>query len=119
MSTPTKTQLNLIAIPIALVLVLLLLSFFLTGFIVIQPIGALPEGGTIWYWRVGTSLPFIASPDSIAAAATGGVSLIGRASAMGAIAQIIENRRIASLPYMDWMYLRSTGGERYQQRSPE
>jgi hypothetical protein len=52
---------------LAVVLLCLFSSFvyFTTGLFVIQPIGALPEGATVWYWRFDTSLPFISSTDGL------------------------------------------------------
>lgn len=83
---------------IAVILVCLLSSFvyFTTGFFVIQPIGALPEGATIWYWRFGTSLPFISSADGLLLEKQGGVSLQRRAVAFAAVAKPIADRKIAT-----------------------
>lgn len=35
------------------------------GIFIIQPIGAIPEGATIVYWRSGLNVPFIASADGL------------------------------------------------------
>ena len=85
----------------------------LTGFIVIQPIGALPEGGTIWYFRVATNLPFIQSPDGLSLDTTGSLSLFSRMAAMSALMEVVESRKIVSFAYSEWMYLRSTDGRRF------
>ena len=96
-----------------LVLLLCLFSslvYFTTGFFVIQPIGALPEGATVWYWRLDTSLPFIASADGLLMNKQQGVSLLGRAVALGAVAKPIADRKIVTLPYSRTLYLISTKG---------
>jgi hypothetical protein len=90
------------------------LTYFTTGFFVIQPIGALPEGATIWYWRLDTSLPFICSADGLLLEKHEGVSLLGRAVALGAVARPIADRKIATLPYSRTLYLISTGGREFE-----
>jgi hypothetical protein len=97
---------------VAVIVICLLSSFvyFTTGLFVIQPIGALPEGATVWYWRIDTKLPFISSADGLLVEKQAGVSLLGRAVALGAIAGPIADRKIATLPYSRTLYLISTGG---------
>ena len=101
---------------IAVILFCLVSSFgyFTTGFFVIQPIGAVPEGATVWYWRLDTSLPFISSADGLLLEKELGVSLLGRAVALGAVAKPITDRKIASLPYSRTLYLVSTGGREFE-----
>jgi hypothetical protein len=103
----------------AKVLVLLLCLFsgflyFTTGFFVIQPIGAVPEGATVWYWRLDTSLPFISSADGLLLNKQLGVSLLGRAVALGAVAKPIADRKIVTLPYTRTLYLISTEGREFE-----
>jgi len=101
---------------IVTILVLLVSGFFLymtTGFFVIQPIGALPQGATIWYWRFGTKLPFIASADGLLLQEEGGVSLLGRGAALAALAERIKERKIATFRYRRTLYLISTGGREF------
>jgi len=98
-------------------LVLCLLStfgYFATGFFVIQPIGALPNGATVWYWRLDTGLPFISSADGLLLEKELAVSLLGRAVALGAIAKPVIDRKIVSLPYSRTLYLISTGGREFE-----
>lgn len=98
----------------SVVALLLALGFYLCcGFLVVQPIGAVPEGATILYWRAGTNLPFIGSADGILLKATGSVSLLGRAVAFGAIAERIADRKILTLPYSRTLYLISTDGKEF------
>ena len=52
-------------IPFIIFAILVLLLFTLTGFFVIQPIGALPEGTTIWYFRPGINMSLIESADGM------------------------------------------------------
>ncbi|MCJ7786248.1 MAG: hypothetical protein MUP41_20145 [Desulfobacterales bacterium] len=65
----------------AVILVLVMLGlffYFTTGFFVIQPIGALSEGVTVWYWRYDIRLPFISSADGLLVDNQGGVSILGQ-----------------------------------------
>jgi hypothetical protein len=87
--------------------------YFTTGFFVIQPIGALPEGATVWYWRYDTGLPFISSADSLLVDKQGGVSLLGRGFVLAALVEPITQLKIASLPYSKTLYLISTGGREF------
>lgn len=95
--------------------VLLIVGYSTTGFIVIQPIGALPEGTTIWYVRAGYDLPFITSPDGYSLDKTGSVSLMSRMGAISALMDVANEKKIARFPYSDSMYLKSTGGQRFTQ----
>jgi len=90
-----------------------LLIYFATGFFVIQPTGALPEGATVWYWRYDTGLPFISSVDGFLVDKQGGVSLLGRRFILAALAELIAQLKIASLPYSKTLYLISTGGREF------
>ena len=89
--------------------------FFVTGFFVIQPIGAVPEGMTIWYYRLGTNMPFISSPDGLSLKDSGSVSLMGRMAAMGSFIGAFEDKIIARLGYSESLYLISTGGSTFTQ----
>ncbi len=94
-----------------LIIVLLFCGiYFLTGLYIIQPIGALPEGVTIWYFRPGLNLPFISSADGFLLKNTGGVSLLTRALATGKLLEQITPRKIMKLPYFERLYLVSTDG---------
>ena len=57
----TKSLKIIIAILVSVVLFVRLCF----GFFVVQPIGLLPEGTTIVYWRLGTNYDFIESADGI------------------------------------------------------
>jgi len=90
-----------------------LLFYFGTGFFVIQPAGALPEGATVWYWRYGTGLPFISSADGFLVDMQGGASLLDRGFFLAVLAELIAQLKIASLPYSKTLYLISTGGREF------
>lgn len=78
---------------------------------VVPPIGAVPEGRTVVMLRLNKT-DFIDSPDAMCELIQGGVSLLCRAMVMGAV---VKNTTILfRLPYMDWLYLVSTGGKRYE-----
>mgnify|MGYP003318637413 CR=1 FL=1 len=85
-----------------------------TGFFVVQPIGAIPKGVTIWYWRNGYDIEFIDSADGIMLREDGGVSLLGRAILVGSVYDEIENKIILKLPYQKWMYKISTKGVEFE-----
>lgn len=96
------------------IFIILVISFYkLTGFFVVQPIGAIPEWITIWYLRYETNLPFISSPDSISNSAIWSVSLLGRWMALSSITELIQDKIIARFPYSEFLYLQSTDGATY------
>jgi hypothetical protein len=92
------------------VLLALSMGFYTTmGFYSIQPIGAIPEGGTVIVWR-NSGEPFFNSADALCLERTGGVSLLCRAMAM---AQAPKDRIVLRLPYQKWAYLLSTDGRQF------
>ncbi len=88
--------------------------YFTMGLFVVQPIGAIPDGTTVVYWRLGTNLSFISSADGLILAKGEGVSLISRGIVLGAVAKVMENRKIINLPYSETLYLISTGGVKFE-----
>ncbi len=100
-----------------LVLALLFSSFTIaaiatyvsTALVTIQPIGAIPDGVTLWVWRTD-AIEFVDSPDAICERRFGGVSPLCRLGAMVAL----RDRIIARLPYSETLYLWSTGGRTYR-----
>lgn len=99
-----------------LAVIILIAGFFFRifcGVFVIQPIGAIPKGTTIVYWRSGLNLPFIASADGILEKSGTGVSLMGRAMVIGSIARSLKEREIFRIGYSETLYLYSTGGKQY------
>lgn len=84
------------------------------GIFVIQPIGAIPEGATIVYWRMGMNLPFIASADGILEKSGSGVSLLGRGLILAKVAEPIKDKEIFRIGYSETLYLWSTGGKTYE-----
>lgn len=79
------------------------------GFYSVQPIGAMPEGGTVIVWR-SEGEPFFNSADALCLERTGGVSLLCRGIAM---AQAPTSRIILRLPYQHWAYSASTEGQEF------
>ena len=78
---------------------------------VIPPIGAIPEGMTIVMSR-GTKTNFIDSPDAMCERIQGGVSLLCRAMAIGAVGQ--KSKIYFRLPYSSILYGISTNGRHYE-----
>lgn len=89
---------------------LLLLLYTQVGLYSIQPIGAIPQGGTVLVWRRGGE-PFFNSPDGTCLRVQDGVSLLCRMAAMG---KAPVDRVILRLPYQHWAYLASTGGRTFE-----
>ena len=105
---------RLIALAVILLLVEWgLLFYFATGFFVIQPIGALPEGATVWYWRYDSELPFISSADGFLVDNQRDVSLLNRGLVLAVLVKPLTQLKIASLPYSKTLYLISTGGREF------
>ena len=98
------------------ILVIVIIVFFrlCCGIFVIQPIGALPQGATIVYWRIGLNLPFISSADGLLDESGNGVSLLGRAMFLAKLAEPIKERKIMQFDYSEQFYLWSTNGKTFQ-----
>lgn len=79
-----------------------------TALVTVPPIGAIPDGVTVWVWRTD-AMNFIDSPDAMCQRRIGGVSLLCRVAALAALSDKI----IARLPYSETLYLWSTGGSTY------
>ena len=109
---PKKRRSSLAPVlPIAFVFIVF---YFCLGIFVVQPIGAIPDGATIVYWRFGLELPFISSADGYLEKSGAGVSILGRGIFLAGIANKIKDRKIVSLPYSRSLYLWSTGGKEYR-----
>jgi len=84
------------------------------GIFVIQPIGAVPQGATIIYWRSGLNLPFISSADGLLDESGAGVSLLGRGMILAKLAEPITEREVFRFGYSETIYLWSTNGKQYE-----
>lgn len=96
------------------VLILALIAVAVIGYnkftlFVVQPIGAVPEGRTIIVER-SLDMPLIDSADAMCKRRVGSVSLFCRGMTMGEVAKL---KIYARLPYSEWLYLKSTGGVKY------
>ncbi len=78
---------------------------------VVPPMGAMPEGRTVIILRLNKT-EFIDSPDAMCERVEGGVSLLCRAMAIGAVGNNMTV--IARLPYSQTLYLISTNGATYE-----
>jgi hypothetical protein len=94
---------------ISLVVLLIIAAQFVSIF-VIQPIGALPEGQTVVITRL-SKLQFVDSPDAVCSRLTNGVTLLCRGMVAARVAE--ESTILLRLPYSEWLYKISTGGETY------
>src|SRR5581483_9364955 len=102
-----------LAVGFAVALLFTVGFYICCGFFVVQPIGGIPDGTTVLYWRADLNLPFISSADGVLLEKTGSVSILGRAIAVGKIGQLIADRKIVNLPYSRQLYLWSTGGKEF------
>jgi len=95
-------------------LFIIIIAFrLLFGIFIIQPIGAIPDGATIVYFRAGLNLPFVASADGLLEESGAGVSLLGRGLMIAKISELLEDRKVMTLPYSNSLYLWSTDGKEY------
>lgn len=85
-----------------------------TGFFIIQPIGAIPDGATVWFLRLNTNFPFVSSADGLLIEAGKGVSLLGRGVFLAKMGELLKDKKIISLPYLHFLYLFSTGGREFE-----
>lgn len=95
---------------VAAIIIVLLIVLSRCGFYTVQPIGALPEGVTAIVWRASNE-PFFNSPDGLCLRTQGSVSLLCRGLALE---YAPLDRIIVRLPYVDWAYLVSTAGKRFE-----
>lgn len=91
----------------------LLFFRFAFGIFVIQPIGAIPEGATIVYWRLGTNMDFVESADGLVLKTGAGLSLLTRGLALSTSASVVVDRKVAKLPYSSFLYGLTTNGRFY------
>lgn len=80
------------------------------GFFVVQPIGAVPDGVTIFYLSRGENLNFVESADGMCLRMQGGVNLLCRGIAMAKFIETYEDEIVVRLPYSEWMYAWTTDG---------
>lgn len=97
-----------------LIIILFIIVFFTTGFFLVQPIGAIPDGITIWYFRSGTNFDFIDSADGFLLDNSDGVSLLGRATVISEFQKMTQDKIILKLSYMEFIYKLSTGGVEFE-----
>lgn len=96
------------------VVVVIAIAFFtLTGFFVVQPLGSIPNGVTIWYFRAGLNLPFISSPDGILLEKQESFSLLERGVVLAQVGKLVMEQEIARFQYSESLYLRTTGGRKF------
>lgn len=94
--------------------IFLLAFYFCVGVFLVQPIGAIPDGTTVLYWRFATNMPFISSADGILLDNGQKVSLLGRGIVLGKVSELMERRKILTFPYSRALYLISTGGREFE-----
>ncbi|HTO16701.1 MAG TPA: hypothetical protein VLZ83_13095 [Edaphocola sp.] len=98
-----------------LILGVLLIVYLGTGFFVIQPIRAIPEGRIIWYVRMGLNIPFVSSADGILLKNDITVSLLSRAMMISSVLDLIDDKILLKLPYSKTLYKLSTKGIEFEE----
>lgn len=95
---------GLIILSILLILIILLIIF--TGFFVVKPIAAsnINQKSTFWFIRIGTGLPFISSPESLAIKKFKKANILGSTAMLIQTLTKIKNKKIAKLPYIGLLY---------------
>lgn len=93
-------------------IIAMLIMFWATTFVlVIQPIGMVPKGVTVWMFkpdRLFTSIHFIESADGLTLRTSGYINLLGRGIALIALGN--SGDKIMRLPYSKTLYQISTNG---------
>lgn len=97
------------------VMISAILFYFLCGFFVLQKMDTLPKGGTVVYFRQGTSLPFVSSVDALLQNQDTRITTASRKEVIGDIGNQVMNKKLFVLPYSHKLYLRSTDGRMYVQ----
>jgi len=106
---PMKTRKFVLIFTVAF----LLFFRFAFGLYVVQPIGAIPEGATIVYWRLGTNMDFVESADGLVLKTGAGLSLLTRGLAISTSASVVADRKVLKLPYSSFLYGLTTNGRFY------
>ncbi|MBN1440179.1 MAG: hypothetical protein JW929_12290 [Anaerolineales bacterium] len=83
------------------------------GIFVMPPNAEYRDGVVIVYHSRGNDMGFIASPDSVCVSLQGTSSQACRDLVLSEFDAVL-NRMVLSLPYNEWLYLRSTGGVTYE-----
>jgi hypothetical protein len=109
-SRPNNAIVSQIVKLVVIAVILVVLSQFISVFTV-PPFGTYPKGATMIVWRT-EKMKFIDSTDAVCVRSMGGVNLLCRAIVMGAV---IQEHHIITLPYIEPLYLISTGGQRYKE----
>lgn len=96
---------------IGILLIILVIIWSTTFLFVVQPIGAIPEGTTVWMFKpdrlfVEQPIPFICSADGMLLDTVGYVNLIGRIMMMSRIMN--SSDKIYNFPYSETLFLIST-----------
>ena len=97
-----------IIVPVAILIATFIVMYTQLTIIVVPPIESLPGGMTIVLPRLSKT-NFIDSPDAMCARNAGQVSLLCRATTLGAVAA--KARIVARMPYDETLYRISTHGD--------
>lgn len=83
------------------------------GFFIVQPIGAVPDGVTIFYLSRGEKFNFVESADGMCLKMQGSVNLLCRGVVMGKFMEAYGSEIVLRLPYSEWMYEWTTNGAHF------
>jgi hypothetical protein len=103
-----KKRTKIVASILIIVVIAIIILITQTGFFVYEPIGDMPEGGTVWYWRNGLDMDFISSADGILIKEGMVVSFLSRPLMLIKVLEEIDGKNIANFPYSDFLFRYST-----------
>lgn len=90
---------------IIIVGIVLGLFYFCFGFFIVRPMGVLNEGSTILYFRLGLNGKFLTSADAILS--DDDEAVVGRLVGLAKYGKKVNERKVASFPYSEALYLLS------------
>jgi hypothetical protein len=103
-----KKRTKIVASILLIAVIAIIILITQTGFFVYEPIGDLPEGGTVWYWRNGLDMDFISSADGMLIKEGMVVSFLSRPFMLIKALEEIDGRDIVNFPYSDYLFRFST-----------
>jgi len=102
-----------------LILILIAVIYSTTYVLIIPPIGAMPEGRTIWMLKpnrlfIAGRIDFLETPDHFQYKNTGKVSIFGRAITLSTMMK--SSTIIIRLPYINVLEVIANGGLKWEEK---
>jgi len=98
---------------LAIIIIIIALFIIFTGFFVSKPLLSQKSSDnyTYWFFRSGTGLPFLSSPESLAIKRYGKSNAVNKVILTQEVLNKIENKKITRLPYIGFFYTLSMIGK--------